>query len=130
MLEALEGWWVELGIADHFPGRVNERHPMAERASRRVGEGIDVEPGTPLRCDETRLAKDFCGALLVEARSQPTVYDRDEKRHKQGHDQQRADEEPLCERHVSVIVRWPRARSPTQGRSSQALRDCPAARRR
>ena len=91
---------LELGIAEHSSGGIDQRDAMAERLAGPVRQRVHVEARLPLRRHEARLSQQPRGTLLIESIAQAAVDDGDDERHEEPDDDQRADEQPLCEFHV------------------------------
>ena len=96
---------IDRRIAKHGSVRTDQRHPIVQRAPRRVGEGVGIDAGTPLRCHETSVTKQLVPLLGGESRPQTAPRDRNDGQHEHAHDDQGAGEEALGELHA--LRDWP-----------------------
>ena len=90
---------IEVRIAADDACRVNKRHATLQRLTGRIGEGVGIDTSRPGEFNQPRLTSQLGGGFLDEARLQASPRQRDDRRHEEKDENQRAEHELLRECH-------------------------------
>ena len=83
ILQRLQAGRVELRVAQHDAGCVDQRNAMAGRLPGGIGNRIGVRAHPPLRCEQARLTLQLRHLFLADARVESSIKHADDGRQEQ-----------------------------------------------